>query len=800
MENDIKIEETLSSNDIWFGEDFNQEENNDVISILSDMTFTAPYEQYVINLLNKIIHDNYKKIEPLFVFSDYKAEDIIKEFKNSKINFNKKEKKNKSIDNNQGPKENSNLPNLDSKKKKTKTKKGNKTLSISDITYSSFESLKYEISFEKIFQEDEEKEEEASILNLIEENETKKTKTKNIEIKDFLDTFNFNGKEYEIHSQILLAQTLKCLEEKENSFKFLCNIEYKIENIYQDIPKMEFDFIISNLDVQLFNKFINYLGKNILLLNFRGTVYEINSGKDISNISFEIEKNKKYDILGEIGLNAIDDENKIDQFIKYSKLLNNLNDPNQQNKSKTDLFFEKTGFVRENEKILFFVTNSKFNDIYKYLKNSKLYVNMQKINTNYVLCYLSVGLNERVILSNFLSDEKNKNNTDLLNKIKISNSGFIKSEKFKKLCYKLNELLSRIDQIKTTFYEKEKENLNFIKKSFSNLILQKDIILSEDLQKCLALKIKDMNQSKKEIDICAIYLKTGALIIDDTEDKLKQLLPNLTTICLNTDEEITKNIIEYLKEKHSFEKIYFFICNYMLMDDNQIELFVNKIITYLKISKVNYIFLYNSQIKEVTNCKYNNTLVNNIFIADDDNKLIELLKNSVSKINSFSKDLNIIFAEKKCYYILIKMYLDKNRKKILSPLKSNEEDFSLKITEILNFMTKLDISKNIPDKYYNNSITNLIRLINDIINKHIDKEYKRRIENVFNELNYFFKDKNNFLNSSKDKTINFCINYLKKCTLNYIYDFFIINTIPKIIINIYNSKIEDYYKNKENTI
>ena len=112
--------------------------------------------------------------------------------------------------------------------------------------------MKYDISFEKIFQEDEDKE-EPSIFNIIEENENKKINNK---------IMYLYGKEYVIHSQILLAQILKCFEEKENGFKFLCNIEYKIENIFPDIKNMEFDFIINNLDIQLFKKFINYLGKN----------------------------------------------------------------------------------------------------------------------------------------------------------------------------------------------------------------------------------------------------------------------------------------------------------------------------------------------------------------------------------------------------------------------------------------------------------------------------------------------------------------------------------------------------------
>ena len=660
--------------------------------------------------------------------------------------------------------------------------------------------MKFNISFEKIFQEDQEKEEETTYIKALEENESIKENIKKHEIKDFLDTFNFNGMEYEIHSQILLAQILKCYEEEEeNSFKFLRNIKYKLENIDPNTKTMEFDFIINNLDVKIFKKFINYLSKNILILNFRGNIYEIKNKTDFSDINFELEKDKKYDILGEIGLNAIDDQNKVDQFIKYSELLRDLNNSNKKFKDKIDLFYEKTGFSRENEKILFFVTNSKFNEVYKYLKVSKLYNQMKKININFVLCYLSVGLNERIILSNFLIDVKNKEETDLLNKIKISNDGFIKSEKFKKLCYKLNDLLSGINQIKTKFYEKEKEGLSYIMKTWSYILSQKELVVIENLENKIDLPIRDLLQNKKEIEICLINLKSGYFIKDDIEEKLKLIKVNITTIYLNSNEEITKNIIDDLKKKHKFEKIYFFICNYKFIVTNKLEDFVNKIITKLKICKTNYIFLYNAQEKEVKNCKYNQTLFKNIFIANNENQLIEQLKNTIDKIKLNSNDLNKIFIEKKYYDRFIKIYLEKTRKKILNS-SSSENDFLKKSNEILNFMSNLDFSKNIPDKIDNNTVNDLLNLINETVNNYINKEYKEKIETVFNELSKFFKSKIELLNSSKEKTINFCRNFLIRSTFNYIYDFFIIDAIPKISFNIYNRKIETYFEGKKEEI
>ena len=138
---------------------------------------------------------------------------------------------------------------------------------------------------------------------------------------------------------------------------------------------------------------------------------------------------------------------------------------------------------------------------------------------------------------------KNKKNIVLINKINISNNGFIKSKKFKKLCYKLNELISGIEKIKTTFYKKEKDSLASIKKLFSNFILRKEIILKVALQKYFESQIKETLQNKKEIEICFIYLKSGSFINDIIEDKLKKIKPNMKTICLMLMKKLQKVLL-----------------------------------------------------------------------------------------------------------------------------------------------------------------------------------------------------------------------------------------------------------------
>ena len=536
--------------------------------------------------------------------------------------------------------------------------------------------------------------------------------------------------------------------------------------------------------------------------------------------------------MGEIGFNAINDDNKVEQFQKYSKLLNHLNQSNNNNKSNIDLFYEKTGIKKENEKILFFVTNSKFNDVYKFYKNSKLYQEMKKSRLNFILCYISVGLNEQIILSNYLlnennrkekSEEKNKDEkeikkiedikdkeeqekkiiieTDLLRKIKISNDGFIKSEKFKQLCFKLNELISGINKIKKKFFDKEKDILSFIINSFSDFILKNKITLNNDLQKYFNINVEDMIEKEKlnENKIKIIYLKASILLRTDTvEENLKKKNMNPTIIYINEDEESSKKKIEDLKMNHKFETIYLIVCNDELIYNDKMEKFVNEMINNVKMNINNYIFIYNSTYQNDKNYIFNNTLNSNLFIMQDKNLLIQQLENTIKEINLNSKYLNIIYREKKYYDKFIEIYLNNTAKNILKTSDDNKTDFINKINEILFFMSNLNFPSNLTNKINEKSLEPLFLLISSIINRHIKEEYELKIEDVFNNLNAFFTSKKILLNSSRDKTKDFCYNYLETIILKYIYGFFIKDTIPKISYKIYNKKIEKYFIEKKN--
>ncbi len=79
---------------------------------------------------------------------------------------------------------------------------------------------------------------------------------------------------------------------------------------------MEFDFLMIDVDSELLKLVLNHLAKNFLLLNIKNNKYEINQKTTKLNQILSIFDNSKtkFDILGEIGLNVLNDDDKLGQF------------------------------------------------------------------------------------------------------------------------------------------------------------------------------------------------------------------------------------------------------------------------------------------------------------------------------------------------------------------------------------------------------------------------------------------------------------------------------------------------------
>ena len=104
MDDDISSIDSLSDNIL------DEEDDKEMLGLLSEMVFTAKFEKYAKNSIIKLINNNFKNIEPLFINKEYSLQEtikksipnIIKEKKNINKSFNIQSKtKNNEFDLNQ---------------------------------------------------------------------------------------------------------------------------------------------------------------------------------------------------------------------------------------------------------------------------------------------------------------------------------------------------------------------------------------------------------------------------------------------------------------------------------------------------------------------------------------------------------------------------------------------------------------------------------------------------------------------------------------------------------------------------
>ena len=85
-DDDISSIDSLSDNIL------DEEDDKEMLGLLSEMVFTAKFEKYVKNSITKLINNNFKNIEPLFIIKEYSLQETIEEFQNFSTNIIKEKK------------------------------------------------------------------------------------------------------------------------------------------------------------------------------------------------------------------------------------------------------------------------------------------------------------------------------------------------------------------------------------------------------------------------------------------------------------------------------------------------------------------------------------------------------------------------------------------------------------------------------------------------------------------------------------------------------------------------------------
>jgi hypothetical protein len=196
----------------------------------------------------------------------------------------------------------------------------------------------------------------------------------------------------------------------------------KIFRKYQleEIDDIKLDFQIVNLKVKDFIDILIYLFPNYINLgSLKMKPFEKNM--DFNEL---LEMRKKYkesleciDIFGEIGVNVITEDEKINQLIKYMKLFYNINYLVNNNKREADFILNTFNLSNSDNKVILFVSNGDYEKFYERNLNGKtkfiMAQNIFQVNSllvyikdnnysreNEIIDYLIFNNNSNVISSN----------------------------------------------------------------------------------------------------------------------------------------------------------------------------------------------------------------------------------------------------------------------------------------------------------------------------------------------------------------------------------------------------------------
>ena len=427
------------------------------------------------------------------------------------------------------------------------------------------------------------------------EKEIKNDKEK--KILDFEDCNNFAGNSFENATIKYMFEVVNCFSATKDfdfysNLKPNCKLIDKIFDIHK-LPKIEsiqIDFAIYNLSLADFLNVIIYFYNNIF--NFKDLNHELFKGKENINLNdlkqMRDDPNSQYekvDILGEIGLNVFNEDNKVKQLNKYDTLINNMNSLENNIIEYEAILNQLKIKKRGNKKLLLFLTDGSFINFMEYYKGNlndknEFVLSQKNIKTDSLLIYIKPTDNSRenYIISQIIYDyfsKKNKKNDDGINtyiqllinskKNKLLNS--ILSNKYEKFSKTLNQIEKsiKVNEIFKDYLKNKnvllkdfrKQLIDFKMKLFSNLLIDTSKIDHYQVPKCKkagdnflvniiifedkTLEIQDTLELKIEgldIDIYHFYLDsfsvysydstTHAQFLEKNKDEYERLQKRIT--------------------------------------------------------------------------------------------------------------------------------------------------------------------------------------------------------------------------------------------------------------------------------
>ena len=677
---------------------------------------------------------------------------------------------------------------------------------------------KKEIEIEEIISQ-----KEFILQQLIKEN----NESNNNMLSYFVDTNNLSGEQFERSGIKYIFQLIKCISVKQD-FCFYYNVVISPNNLntvfnkYKLIPveKVQLDFVISDLKIGDFINMLIYLYPNILNLdNLKKNPFkkEMDFDSLINLRNQYIKSNEKIDVFGEVGQNIFNEEEKIEQLIKYRKIIYNINQLIKINAKEVDEILDKFKMKKNNKKLILFLTNGEYSKIFgKDFSKEKIIKAQNEYDINSLIIYLNNNINsqernyiDNLILNYDLSKGKNKFIEQLINLKKQKLTQLKINDKFKSISFKLNNFENKLRAI-------EKDYASFLKKANKNLMMNELIsvffknksAINENINfRFNELEKIKLNESIKfdcEINIILFHqmkVSTNQDIFSSLKNnKIKIEVYDLSfdpeDILFSSFEKI-KNVLIQKKNK----KIYIIIFSFTNMDDitflNQFsQILITNSLSYLYIISKNEIRFDFSAFhdKHIYVYKYSNDVENKI--KEDIRNKLELIANNYRIFSIYYKKYNRIIDEyNKCY----KYTLLTSESNHIKEEKTTFEDLIDKHTQLLIEKISQDIS----------FILSLTTQKKNNLNNKIEKDIKEIISNNNeNIISSFFDQEtitselsnilNNFIKTLKENSNN--CNYMdfneKEINIEYDNEIMSIDGIQKI----YEDDIVDKIIENESSI
>ena len=528
------------------------------------------------------------------------------------------------------------------------------------------------------------------------------------QIKYFDDCNNLYGESFEKKIIKYIFELFNCFSE-ERDFVFYSNIKKKCDKFDEIFTKLnlnklneiQFDFAIYNVKLIDFINVVIYLYNNII--DFSNLKIEpFKDGMNLSELinikKNPIYKNHRIDIIGEIGGNIYNEQNKIDQLTKYDNLFKNLD---YLKKNKKDTFDSLMNSLKmtdiSNHKVLLFITNGDFENFienetaklsdppehekYKFKKTQK------KINMNSLSLYINSNkiskfdfLIEKLILDydSKISSCEDNDFGKILKQIKIEKlQNYITSHKYKEIVKKF-DAIEKANQIEGAVidYLKKKERqllkqtlLDFFK--LKNSITQEITVNQEmlDLYKTIDIKkefIKDIHR------INVLFFINNQIKPEEIDIKGKNINKYCFTYSFEKmfkDKSCDNNLIDYnkfwMKYKKEKEQLKSDIKNSTTIIVFVTNSFRNQEIVFLKLfcqdnnlNFLSYFFIYEIKnscviIDMILDCFHEKHIVKKLYSENICKEIEEFISHNKDKME---KSFNIFYQKKKKYNSIIDTY------------------------------------------------------------------------------------------------------------------------------------------------